>query len=89
MAANFLVAAAFMVFVMALIPFGVASVLQWRENRTTSRIKRGLCPACAYPVGDSEGCTECGKPLRANALNLCHHEAPNRVAKAPDLNARS
>jgi hypothetical protein len=27
------------------------------------RIKRGLCPACAYPVGDSEVCTECGKPV--------------------------
>ena len=24
------------------------------------RIKRGLCPACAYPVGTNEVCTECG-----------------------------
>ena len=24
------------------------------------RIKRGLCPACAYPVGESAVCTECG-----------------------------
>ena len=31
--------------------------------RRRIRIKRGLCPACAYPVGESELCTECGKPL--------------------------
>jgi hypothetical protein len=31
--------------------------------RRRRRIKRGLCPACAYPVGDSEVCTECGKKL--------------------------
>jgi hypothetical protein len=28
--------------------------------RRRRRIKRGLCPACAYPVGASEVCTECG-----------------------------
>src|SRR5262245_28275407 len=27
------------------------------------RIKRGLCPACAYPVGASPICTECGGPI--------------------------
>jgi hypothetical protein len=32
--------------------------------RRRRRIKRGLCPACAYPVGDSEVCTECGQPVR-------------------------
>jgi hypothetical protein len=31
--------------------------------RRRRRIKRGLCPACAYPVGASEVCTECGKSL--------------------------
>jgi hypothetical protein len=31
--------------------------------RRRRRIKRGLCPACAYPVGDSPVCTECGKQL--------------------------
>jgi hypothetical protein len=30
---------------------------QWR------RVRRGLCPACAYPVGASEVCTECGKAV--------------------------
>jgi hypothetical protein len=28
-----------------------------------SRIRRGLCPACAYPVGESPICTECGAPF--------------------------
>jgi hypothetical protein len=32
-----------------------------RRNR---RIRRGLCPACAYPVGESNVCTECGVPVR-------------------------
>jgi hypothetical protein len=31
--------------------------------RRRRRIKRGLCPACAYPVGESDVCTECGQPL--------------------------
>jgi hypothetical protein len=31
------------------------------------RVKRGLCPKCAYPMGDSPVCTECGKPLPRRA----------------------
>jgi hypothetical protein len=31
--------------------------------RRRRRIKRGLCPACAYPIGESDVCTECGRPL--------------------------
>ena len=31
--------------------------------RRRRRIKRGLCPACAYPVSDSPVCTECGRPV--------------------------
>ncbi len=27
------------------------------------RLRRGLCPKCAYPIGESAVCTECGKPL--------------------------
>ncbi len=27
------------------------------------RVRRGLCPACAYPRGESNVCSECGKPL--------------------------
>jgi hypothetical protein len=30
--------------------------------RRRRRIRRGLCPACAYPVGASNVCTECGTP---------------------------
>src|SRR5678816_2967482 len=33
------------------------------QIRRRRRIKRGLCPACAYPVGESAVCTECGKAL--------------------------
>jgi hypothetical protein len=32
--------------------------------RRRRRIKRGLCPACAYPVGASDLCTECGEPVK-------------------------
>ena len=28
--------------------------------RRRIRMKRGLCPACAYPIGSSAVCTECG-----------------------------
>jgi hypothetical protein len=31
--------------------------------RRRGRIKRRLCPACAYPIGSSAVCTECGKPV--------------------------
>ncbi len=27
------------------------------------RLRRGLCPKCAYPMGESAVCTECGRPL--------------------------
>ncbi len=27
------------------------------------RVRRGLCPKCAYPMGDSAVCTECGEDL--------------------------
>ena len=29
------------------------------------RVRRGLCPACAYPRGESDVCSECGKALPA------------------------
>ena len=35
-----------------------------RSLRHWWRIKRGQCPACAYPVGTSDVCTECGKRVR-------------------------
>ncbi len=27
------------------------------------RVRRGLCPACAYPRGESDVCSECGKAI--------------------------
>jgi hypothetical protein len=32
--------------------------------RRRRRVKRGLCPACAYPIGTSEVCTECGAAVQ-------------------------
>ena len=32
--------------------------------RRWRRIRRGLCPKCAYPVGTSTVCTECGHPIK-------------------------
>jgi len=34
----------------------------WARRRL--RARRGQCPACAYPVGSSTVCTECGKTVR-------------------------
>ena len=31
--------------------------------RGVLRLRRGLCPKCVYPIGESPVCTECGKPL--------------------------
>ncbi|MCI0675040.1 MAG: hypothetical protein L0Y42_04610 [Phycisphaerales bacterium] len=36
--------------------------------RRRIRLKRGLCPACAYPVGESATCTECGKPVPTKSV---------------------
>ena len=31
------------------------------------RVRRGLCPKCAYPMGESAVCTECGEALAKHA----------------------
>ena len=31
------------------------------------RLRRGLCPKCAYPIGESSVCTECGGALAGRA----------------------
>ena len=46
----------------AVVLFAVLTIA--RLPRTISRARRGLCPACAYPIGTSPVCTECGKGLR-------------------------
>ena len=34
------------------------------------RARRGLCPACAYPVGEAAVCTECGKAVSSRRRSL-------------------
>ncbi len=47
-------------------PFVVPRLLRVRQ---ALRVRRGLCPKCAYPMGESSVCTECGcgLPKRARA----------------------
>jgi hypothetical protein len=40
--------------------------------RRRRRIRRGLCPACAYPVGASDACTECGAVVRCHQSEVRH-----------------
>ncbi len=35
----------------------------WRGLVRRRRLRRGRCPACAYPIGSSAVCTECGEAL--------------------------
>ena len=51
---GFAIDAVFYAFVLWLLFAAPFALRRWR------RIKRGLCPKCAYPVGDSPVCTECG-----------------------------
>lgn len=41
----------------------VAPFVLWLDVRRRFRIHKGLCPQCAYPVGTSSQCTECGIEL--------------------------
>ena len=34
------------------------------------RVRRGLCPACAYPRGESAVCSECGRALQQRQLKV-------------------
>ncbi len=34
------------------------------------RLRRGLCPKCAYPMGESAVCTECGQALPSRLESL-------------------
>ncbi len=49
-----------MVFYGAILWLLFAALIAIRRRR---RAKRGLCPACAYPVGTSAVCTECGRNI--------------------------
>jgi hypothetical protein len=37
--------------------------------RRMIRRRRGQCPACAYPIGSSTVCTECGRPVTARIMS--------------------
>ena len=36
--------------------------------RRALRARRGLCPACAYPMGESDVCSECGSKVPKRAV---------------------
>ncbi len=38
----------------------VSLAIWYRANTPLRNLRRGLCPACAYPRGESEVCSECG-----------------------------
>jgi hypothetical protein len=60
------------------------------ELRRMRRIKRGLCPACAYPVGASDLCTECGKPVPSPLRGRVRVEVEGTSSStAPNDSARS
>lgn len=40
----------------------------WSVIRSKLRLRRGLCPTCKYPIGESEVCTECGVELAEWAI---------------------
>ena len=50
--------------VFALVVGTVYATVNQMELRARRRIKRGLCPKCAYPVGTNAVCTECGQALK-------------------------
>lgn len=41
----------------------VASFLTRRDSRVWRRLINGQCPACGYPIGTSDVCTECGSEI--------------------------
>ncbi len=45
----------------AAIPFTLLFIPRWYLRRR--RLRKRLCPACGYPMGASNRCTECGEPL--------------------------
>jgi hypothetical protein len=60
-----------LVYAAILWPLWILIMICWRWWIGDSRIKRGLCPSCKYPIGTSSVCTECGRnlPKRAGATS--------------------
>ncbi len=38
--------------------------------RRVIRVRRGLCPACAYPRGEWDVCSECGKAIPSRKVTV-------------------
>ena len=70
----------------AIIYAAVACILFFAATsvRCRRRIKRGLCPACAYPVGTNPRCTECGKPVVVPRLVGDSTESCEMQTRHPD-----
>ncbi|MCI0674825.1 MAG: hypothetical protein L0Y42_03500 [Phycisphaerales bacterium] len=45
-------------------PLVPGRIRRWR------RLRRGLCAGCGYPVGESNVCSECGKPVALKGVAL-------------------
>ncbi len=48
-----------LLYAVAALTIGVALL----AARSRNRLARGRCPTCAYPVGQTARCTECGRPI--------------------------
>ena len=46
----------------------------WWSLRRLIRRRRGLCPGCGYPMGESDVCTECGKALPGFQAQASPHD---------------
>jgi len=51
------------------------------------RVRRGLCPACAYPRGESDVCSECGKALPSRAGGVTAQTSSRPTARTRSLPA--
>lgn len=49
----------------AALVFALLALVTRIIGRDRRRLRRGVCPQCAYPMGGSTVCTECGRPLPA------------------------
>jgi len=45
-------------------------------SRRSFRRRRGLCPACRYPIGESEVCTECGAEVARPRVRVADANYP-------------
>lgn len=48
-----------------------------KAARQAIRRRRSLCPRCAYPIGVSAICSECGRPITPRAVPLSIPPAPS------------